>query len=117
MKTIALVLMIASTMVLTPAFAQQGGFKGPGPNVVTVEDAKKMRDDSRVSLRGYIIQHLGGDRYQFRDATDTVRVEIDDNLWKGQTISPEDFVEIYGEVDKDWNSVEIEVKRLSKISS
>ena len=45
-----------------PAFAQDGGytgsqagFNGPGPALVTVEQAKAMSDNDHVTLRGYII--------------------------------------------------------------
>lgn len=91
-----------------------GGFSGPGPVAVSVKQALEMRDDTKVTLRGNIVQYLGDDKYLFRDATGSVRVEIDDDEWEGQTVSPEDTVELYGEVDKDWNSVEIDVKRLRK---
>lgn len=91
-----------------------GGFTGPGPAITTVEQAKSMRDDTKVTLRGNIIQHLGKDKYLFKDSSGTIHVDIDHDDWMGQTVGPEDTVEIYGEVDKDWNSVEIDVKRLVK---
>lgn len=91
-----------------------GGFTGPGPALVTVKQAREMRDDTHVTLRGKIVQHLGKDKYLFKDETGSIHVEIDDDEWMGQTVSPDDTVELYGEVDKDWNSVEIDVKRLTK---
>lgn len=94
--------------------ASGGGFTGPGPALTTVKEAQGMRDDTRITLNGQIVQHLGGDRYLFKDHTGSIRVEIDDDEWMGQTVGPDDTVEIYGEVDKDWNSVEIDVKRLTK---
>jgi uncharacterized protein YdeI (BOF family) len=33
----------------------------------------------------------------------------------GQTISATDRVELFGEVDKDWNSLKIDVKRIRKL--
>lgn len=92
----------------------KGGFTGPGPAVVSVEQARGMRDDAKVHLSGNIIQHLGKDKYLFRDASGTIHVEIDHDKWGGQSVGPEDLVEIYGEVDKDWNSVEIDVDRIVK---
>jgi uncharacterized protein (TIGR00156 family) len=32
----------------------------------------------------------------------------------GQVVGPSDTVEIYGKVDKDWNKVEVDVKRVVK---
>ena len=92
-----------------------GGFVGPSGIVSTVEQAKTMRDDSKVTLRGNIVQHLGGEKYLFADKSGNVTVEIEHDEWGGQTVAPADKVEIQGEVDKDWNSVEIDVKRIMKI--
>lgn len=95
--------------------ATGGGFSGPGISATTVEQAKSMPDDARVVLRGNIVQHLGKDNYLFKDATGTIRVEIDNDKWGGQTVTPDDTVELHGEVDKDWNSVEIDVDRVVRI--
>ena len=92
----------------------KGGYSGPGPAIATVEQAKSMWDDSHVTLQGNIVQLLGKDRYLFRDATGTVVVEIDHDEWGGQNIGPNDTVELYGEVDKEWMSVEIDVERVVK---
>ncbi|CFQ31284.1 MULTISPECIES: YgiW/YdeI family stress tolerance OB fold protein [Yersinia] len=95
--------------------ATQGGFTGPSATNTTVDKVKSMRDDARVTLQGNIIERLGHDTYTFRDATGTITVDIDDKRWKGQTITPQDKVQIEGKVDKDWNSVEVDVKNISKI--
>ncbi len=92
----------------------RGGFTGP-VTVVTIEQAKTLKDDAEVTLRGTIERHVGGEKYLFRDASGTVEVEIDSNRWAGQTVSPQDAVEIFGEVEKKWNAVEIDVKRLRKL--
>lgn len=88
----------------------QGGFKGPTPGVASVAQVKTQRDDSWVVLEGNIIRQVGHELYEFKDATGTIYVDIDDKRWMGQTLSPTDKVRIEGEVDKDWNSVEIDVK-------
>lgn len=91
------------------------GFTGPGTPLITVEQAKTMSDDSRVTLRGHIESSIDGKHYMFKDSTGSIRVEIDRKRWNGQSVSPTDLIEIQGEVDKDWNSVEIDVKRLIKL--
>lgn len=102
-----------------PANAQQapasGGFVGPTGTVTTAEKAKTLSDDTTVTLRGKIEQRIGGDHYIFRDASGTVNVDIDNKRWNGQTITPKDTVEIQGEVDKDRNSVEIDIKQINKM--
>jgi len=95
--------------------AQKGGFIGPNGSVTTVENAKSLRDDTWVTLRGKIVERISDDLYKFQDASGTVNVDIDHKRWNGVTVTPKDTVEIQGEVDKDWNSVEIDVKQISKV--
>ncbi len=96
-------------------YGAMGGYAGPGPDLVTVEQAKNLPDDARVALKGHIIQSLGGKDYVFKDATGTINVEISKKRWQGQNVGPEDLVEIHGEVDKEWSKVEIDVKRIIKL--
>ncbi|HAU5066823.1 TPA: YgiW/YdeI family stress tolerance OB fold protein [Citrobacter amalonaticus] len=95
---------------------QSGGFQGPNGSNTTVESAKSLRDDTWVTLRGNIVERISDDLYLFKDATGTINVDIDHKRWNGVTVTPQDTVEIQGEVDKDWNSVEIDVKQISKVS-
>ncbi|MFE8101117.1 YgiW/YdeI family stress tolerance OB fold protein [Brenneria goodwinii] len=97
------------------ASAPQGGFSGPNSSATTVDKALEMKDDSWITLTGNIEQRIGNDDYLFRDTTGTIRVEIDHKRWNGQTVSPTDKVEIQGELDKDFNSVELEVKHIRKL--
>jgi uncharacterized protein (TIGR00156 family) len=96
------------------AVAGPGGFTGP-LNVASVEHAKTLKDDAKVTLQGTIQSHIGGENYVFKDASGTIEVEIDHRRWAGQTVSATDRVEIFGEVDKDWSSVKIDVKRIRKL--
>ena len=93
----------------------QGGFTGPSASNTTVDKVKEMRDDMRVTLQGNIVERLGHDTYTFRDSTGTITVDIDSKRWQGQTITPQDKVQIEGKVDKDWNSVEVDVKKITKV--
>ena len=95
---------------------QKGGFIGTSGSVTTVENAKSLRDDTWVTLRGKIVQRISDDLYKFQDASGTVNVDIDHKRWNGLTGTPQDTVEIQGEVDKDWNSVEIDVKQITKVA-
>lgn len=123
MKKIAAVTAIvmlcsAPVFAATPAAnaSQGGGFTGPSSAVTTVESAKSMRDDAWVTLRGNIVERVSDDVYTFKDASGTINVDIDHKRWNGVNIGPNDLVEIQGEVDKDWNSVEIDVKQVSKVT-
>lgn len=123
-KLLLLPALLSAALLATTAQAQnyqgpnaQGGFAGPNQQttMMTVEQAKLLRDDARVVLRGYIVERISDDNYTFRDSTGSIRVDIDHDKWAGQTVKPEDLVEIRGEIDKDWNSIEIDVKSISLI--
>lgn len=100
----------------TATQSQSGGFVGPNGSSTTVESAKSLRDDTWVTLRGNIVERISDDLYLFKDATGTVNVDIDHKRWNGVTVTPQDVVELQGEVDKDWNSVEIDVKQVTKVA-
>ncbi|ELG93114.1 YgiW/YdeI family stress tolerance OB fold protein [Escherichia sp. E3659] len=93
----------------------QGGFSGPGmvSEVTSVAQAKMRRDDAKVVLEGNIVRQVGNELYEFRDNSGSIYVDIDASYWQGQNISPNDKVRIEGDVDKDWNSVEIDAKRIT----
>lgn len=84
--------------------------------MTTVANAKSLRDDTQVTLRGKIVERISDDLYKFGDASGVINVDIDHKRWNGVTVGPQDTVEIQGEVDKDWNSVEIDVKQIRKIA-
>lgn len=100
-----------------PASQQQaGGFSGPNSSVTTVDAAKRLQDDAPVTLRGNIIQQNSDDDYTFKDSTGTISVDIDRKHWNGVNVTPNDVVEIIGEVDKGKKGVEIDVKQLKKVN-
>ena len=109
-----LILMVFSVMS-TAAFAQAGGFVGPGPDVTTVEEVKQMKDDAKVTLHGYIMKQHAHELYLFQDGTGTVLVEIDADKWGGQTVTPGDKVQIQGEIDIDKSRFKIDVESISKL--
>ncbi|GKV91537.1 YgiW/YdeI family stress tolerance OB fold protein [Pectobacterium carotovorum] len=128
----AAVLLAITALVSAPVFAAQsgggfvnpetpavgthkGGFIDQQSSLTTVDKAKDLRDDSWVTLSGNIEKRIGDENYLFRDATGTMEVEIDHKRWNGQMVSPTDKVEIQGELDKDFNSVELDVKQIRKL--
>lgn len=98
------------------AAENNGGFTGPSVEVITVEQAKNMNDDTFVVLRGKIKQNVGDDLYLFTDGTGTINIEIDEEDWNSAKVTPEDVVEIRGEVDKGWDKIEIDVDQINKIN-
>ncbi|WP_157135344.1 YgiW/YdeI family stress tolerance OB fold protein [Serratia sp. M24T3] len=129
MKKIALASLI--TLFTLPALAQtSGGFQGPGDqqthgkggfsgdtaSLSSVKDVKTLKDDQWVALEGNIDKRTGDDKYIFRDATGTLTAEIDDKRWNGQNVTPKDKVRLEGKIDKDWDSEEIDVKKVNIIN-
>jgi uncharacterized protein (TIGR00156 family) len=93
----------------------QEGFRGPGPEPVTVDAVKGLNDDYPVVLRGKIERSLGDERYLFTDETGSIIVEIDNRLWRGLSVDQNDTVEITGEVDKGPTKTEIEATGIKKM--
>ena len=80
--------------------------------VTTVKEALNSKDDTPVMLKGQVIKSLGDEKYQFKDATGTITVDVDDELWQNRAISPTTPVTLIGEVDidhKPMKRVEIDV--------
>ena len=95
--------------------AQAGGFQGPGAKaaVDTVAKALKAADESPVVLEGRILsagpEH---EEYVFQDNSGKIVIEIDDDLFHGRTVTPENVIRIWGEVDtKLARDSEVEVDR------
>lgn len=121
MKKILLTALFLSAVAWTmPTSAQvvpaKEGFIDPTMTVITVAQAKKMKDDTSVILRGNIEKRIKGDDYLFRDSSGSIKIDIDDDKWNGLTVGPNDTVEIVGEVDKGWTKTEIDVKHIAKMT-
>ena len=56
-----------------------------------------------------IEKSLGDEKYLFKDASGSVTVEIDNEDWRGVTVTPKDTIVIQGEIDKDFFKTEIDV--------
>jgi uncharacterized protein (TIGR00156 family) len=120
-------ILIASALTLilaAPAFAafegpvssaQSGSFKGPGAVAAadTVAKALKARDESPVVLEGRILSAAKEhEEYVFQDRTGKIIIELDDDLFQGRTVTPENTIRIWGEVDtKLGRDSEVEVDR------
>ncbi len=124
MKKYAFITAVVVGSILSSAHAQYvgnttsaGGYNGPSTTkaVTTIKEAKELRDDANVKLQGQIVKHIDNDKYLLKDKTGEIVIEIDKDDWKGLVVNEKDVVEIIGEVDKDWNSVEIDVDSISKV--
>ena len=81
---------------------------------VSIADALKMQDDAMVSIQGNIVKQLSNDKFQFKDSTGTMTVDIDHDKWAGIPSNTKDTLELIGEIDKDMNSTELDVDLVKK---
>jgi uncharacterized protein (TIGR00156 family) len=93
----------------------KGGFVGGKETIVTVKQVNEMRDDVPVIIQGVILQRTGDEKYLFEDNSGSIIVEIDDEDWRGQTVTPTDTVKLYGEVDRGIFKTEIDVDYVEKL--
>ena len=80
---------------------------------ITVSEARALPQNSWVTLRGNIINALpggGGNRFNFRDPSGDITIEIERNVWRGLSAGVSDRVEISGEVRINSGQVSIRVR-------
>jgi len=110
------------TLLLTSLFSTaalaSAGYTGPGAqSVVTVAAAQAASDDTRVVLQGHITNRLKDhEKYEFKDTTGTISVEIDDEDLPPVPFDDKTLVKLTGEVDKGLMSREIDVDRVEIIN-
>lgn len=112
-----------SILAIVGAIASTSAFAGPNnmnnntmSEVMTVEQVRNLADNSPVIIRGYLLRQNGENSYVFQDSTGTINLEIDDEDWGGVTVSPNEYIEIWGEVDRNGMSmVEVDVSAMKKL--
>jgi uncharacterized protein (TIGR00156 family) len=98
----------------TGGYGQTGGYTGPGPELMSVQQALSAPHDTSVSLKGNITRWLGRDEYAFTDSTGSAEIKIPPHAWMGQHIAASDTVELQGEVRKDRMRARIHTHRIVK---
>jgi uncharacterized protein (TIGR00156 family) len=109
-------LMTAALAASALATAQPTGYAGPSskaatngkaapanaPLMTAKELLDKGKDDQYARLQGKLVNHKGGDDYDFADASGRITVEIDDDRFpQGVRIDQNTMVELVGEFDKN----------------
>ena len=115
------------------AVAQTGGYAGPstkaapagytGPSTVPMMTAKdllaKGKDDQYVKLKGKLVNHKGGEEYEFADQSGKMTVEIDAKRFPdGAKIDQNTLVELTGEFDKEtFGESTLDVKQIKVVTN
>lgn len=107
-------LMTAALTASALAFAQPAGYAGPSskpsakaaaanfPLMTSKDLLAKGKDGQNVRLQGKLLNHKGGENYEFADASGKMKVEIDDDRFpEGVRIDQNTTVELVGEFDKN----------------
>lgn len=96
---------------------QKGGFVDTTKSSkMSVREALNAKDDSRAILQGKIVREIKHEKYLFSDGQNNIIADIDDDVWLGLTITPNDLIEIEGYIDNDaFERTEVEVKRIKKL--
>ncbi|OTG79609.1 NirD/YgiW/YdeI family stress tolerance protein [Acinetobacter sp. ANC 4648] len=66
---------------------------------VTVAQAKKLGDETAVSVTGTIVRQVKHEHYELKDASGTIVVDIDEKLATAAQLKAGTKVKILGEVD------------------
>ena len=117
MKRMLFLSCLSALLATSAAIAQQaGGYSGPsskaaptgytGPSNVPLMSAKdlldKGKDDQYARLKGKLVNHKGGEEYEFADQSGKMTVEIDAKRFPdGARIDQNTLVELTGEFDKE----------------
>jgi len=99
------------------AYPVNQGFQGGGAGGYTVspiKDVMLMYDDQIAVVKGNIVRRLSDDKYLFKDSSGEMVVEIDYKYWAGLQVNEQDVIELTGKVDKDYNSVVLDVFMVKK---
>ena len=123
MKKIS-VLAVVGVMATVSAFAGSGNMANNSMNntknnmmqVMTVEQVRAASDNTPVIMQCYLLRQNCENSYVFQDSTGTINLEIENSDWNGMTVSPTDFIEVWGEVDKNGMSmIEVDVSAMKKL--
>lgn len=132
MKKSMLTLILA--LLCAPLLAEEnGGFKqegkAPAPedqtagyravtdlqDTTAVNKLAGMPDGAPVSLMGNILRQTGKQRYLLRDKTGTVQLHIDEKVWQGQEVKPDELVSVRGRLIKAKGEQSVQVNKLNQM--
>ena len=118
LKRFSSLTLIALLMLSPTAFAKSDRvlLQEAAKNQVSVAKAKTLKDETGVTLTGKIVKHIAEDDFEFKDATGSIVLDIDDDLWQPMQLKAGDKVKVIGEVDTHRTKpTDIDVIRIERI--
>lgn len=110
---------LAIVAISANADNMMGGFvyEPVAEEYMSVMEVQKANDETPVHMKGNVLENVTEEVYLFSDGTGVINIEIDDEDWNGQKITPSDTVEIMGEVDKSmWGPRMVEVDTIKLVN-
>ncbi|ROP62017.1 uncharacterized protein (TIGR00156 family) [Enterobacter sp. BIGb0383] len=98
-----------------PPHKIEDGYRGTeDARIMTVAFAKTLHDGATISLRGNLIEHIGDDRYVFRDKSGSIGMIIPTAVFDGREVKPDQMLSINGSLDKKMTPPIVRVDLLQK---
>lgn len=95
------------------AFPAKAAFIGPGTDKVTAQEVLSLVDGAYVTLEGALVERVKDELYIFEDSSGIVLVEVEEDDFRGLTITPHHKIRIVGEVDEPFiGNNRVDVDRL-----
>lgn len=120
MKKTTLFLILASSMTIN-AWAGKADhvvIQEAAKNHVQIVQAKKLADETAVTLTGTLVKQIDAEKFELKDATGTILLEIDDDISRVTPVKVGDKVKVVGEVDTHrYKPTDIEVVKIEKVKS
>ncbi|PJG82085.1 NirD/YgiW/YdeI family stress tolerance protein [Caviibacterium pharyngocola] len=108
-------LTLLGTLLFASSVAMAGFQQNVG-NVIPVSQALSAADKSVVVIEGSIVKQVDDDKFIFADNTGSMKVEIEDHVWRGLNVTPQDKLRLIGISDKDFGrNAKLEVTEVQKI--
>ena len=121
MKQMLWVIFISGVMFPTASWAGKSDqmiVNEAAQNTVTVAEAKQLVDETAVTLSGVIVKRIRGDRFQLKDGSGSIDIDVDDDFWKPMGLKAGDQVKVIGEVDtRSGQSANIDVVKIEKLAN
>lgn len=105
-------LLLSLLLAANTGYAEYGSFVTDYPQHLSVAEAKRMSDDAKITLDGFVTGHLREEYYLFRDDSGEIVIEVEPNIWDEKQIGSDTEIRIHGEVEHESGFVYIEVYRL-----
>ncbi|MFC6167558.1 NirD/YgiW/YdeI family stress tolerance protein [Acinetobacter terrestris] len=122
MNKILLALFVTGSMLSTASVwagkSDQVIMTEAAQNMVTVAEAKKLPDETAVTLSGVIVRKTQKDHFELKDSSGKIGMEVDSDLWKPMGLKAGDKVKVIGEVDTNTGqAADIDVVQIGKMEN